>query len=652
MFNVTQIIINKGLTLLGAGAASTIIDGGKASLGAKSGMLYVDHVTAPVLVEGFTLQNAGDGGGGEIASITVSHGTAAVTIQNNHFIGVADGTNPFDNGLWSYSTNGLLTIQDNEFEAMWQALLLELPRGGATVQGNNFHNLAPQTDSGTVYEPQGVTAMTYLGETVSNPVQIKANSFSAYNGLGINFYGGYSGSGVGQFTNVQITGNTDTAIGSGPERFHVGIRLVNPNGTGATGGVPNALVSGNVLTGPGGTDSKGIWLAGPNNGVTVQCNRIAGLNQGIAAEEYTSGAGVPAGLVATSNSIAGNTVGIDNSTNPNSIDAENNWWGCVTGPNTGTCDTTVGVVDFSPWATSVPTCVNCAADADCDDGLACNGGETCNTGTSMCQSEAPVSCPGQCFTGLCLEPTGTCEPKSSGSTCNTGVDTCSLLDTCDGAGTCENTGGGGDPDGDHICSADDNCPTVANPDQSDVDGNSIGDLCDSNFAPTALILRRTELMGHTSTRADNGTILVLGSMNVNPPYNGAADAILTNGLTAHVTGAGGVNETIDLTTSGGAICTPGSTRWGPKVKCLVKVGRRTVASLRLEPNKYRLIPNVYDVTIRAVHRSFAPSLTNAPVEVAVLTSLHDYRDKIGESGGCQTKIHNRRSVCSEQGIAP
>jgi hypothetical protein len=38
--------------------------------------------------------------------------------------------------------------------------------------------------------------------------------------------------------------------------------------------------------------------------------------------------------------------------------------------------------------------------------------------------------------------------------------------------------------------------------------------------------------------------------------------------------------------------------------------------------------------------------------VAVLTSLYDYRDKIGESGGCRTKSQSRRSVCSEQGIAP
>jgi len=39
---------------------------------------------------------------------------------------------------------------------------------------------------------------------------------------------------------------------------------------------------------------------------------------------------------------------------------------------------------------------------------------------------------------------------------------------------------GGDPDEDGLCSTEDNCPTVYNPDQSDCDGDGLGDVCDSD----------------------------------------------------------------------------------------------------------------------------------------------------------------------------
>src|SRR5207342_3016791 len=36
-----------------------------------------------------------------------------------------------------------------------------------------------------------------------------------------------------------------------------------------------------------------------------------------------------------------------------------------------------------------------------------------------------------------------------------------------------------DPDGDGVCSFNDNCPDVANPNQADADGDGVGDACDN-----------------------------------------------------------------------------------------------------------------------------------------------------------------------------
>lgn len=329
-------------------------------------MIYISHVSAgPVVVKGFTLLNAGAAKDGTIGAIVVGHNSAysPITIQDNHFIGY-DGGDLFDMGLWLYSGDGALNIQNNELEKMWQALLLERPRGGASVIGNDFHNLIASLDSGTLYEGEALLAMTYtvrgVPDNISNLMKVSSNSFSGYSGDSVIFTGGYPDNGAGQFTNVLIKNNTINAIGAGPERRHDGILLRNAEGTALTGGVPNAVVTGNMITGTNKTnDSIGIWLVGPNDNATIECNNISGVKTGIETTDYLGNGLFASGLTAHNNSISGNAVGVSNgsSASANVIVATSNWWRDASGPfPAGLGDAVSGNVDYTPWLTRFPTC--------------------------------------------------------------------------------------------------------------------------------------------------------------------------------------------------------------------------------------------------------------------------------------------------------
>ena len=193
-----------------------------------------------------------------------------------------------------------------------------------------------------------------------------------------------------------------------------------------------------------------------SNSVTVECNRFSSNATGVAIFD---GLGTlnfnPTSTDIHTNSFLDNSSnGVDNSAaTPGNVLAENNWWGCTAGPGQPGCDTKSGAVDSTPFATSVPSCVNCTDNAQCDDGLACTGTETCSLG-GMCQTGTPVDCSGsadQCNDAACSEPTGTCvvTPKIDGFGCNDG-NTCTLNDVCQG-GVCVGSGGAGDTDGDGYC---------------------------------------------------------------------------------------------------------------------------------------------------------------------------------------------------------
>jgi nitrous oxidase accessory protein NosD len=67
----------------------------------------------------------------------------------------------------------------------------------------------------------------------------------------------------------------------------------------------------------------------------------------------TQSAGGQATVGASNNTIQYNGTGANGDTGT-TVNAQNNWWGCVKGPNMGACDSAIGTVNYTPWLTAKP----------------------------------------------------------------------------------------------------------------------------------------------------------------------------------------------------------------------------------------------------------------------------------------------------------
>jgi hypothetical protein len=288
--------------------------------------------------------------------------------------------------------------------------------------------------------------------TISNSTVTGAGAVPviAQNGIQVGFGAGPVTVSGNTITGHRYTGDPNNGTGSGILIFSSQNNLIELNDV--EGGNNGIVFQGG---------SFGLCVAGDSRNNVASCNRVA--DHGAFSHEI----GVSADSASNSvndNSIVGNATGVDGSAIPaGSLDAESNWWGAANGPSdaggsgaTGSGDGVTDNVDYQPFATSLPTCVDCTSNADCTDGVVCNGAETCNTGTGLCQAGSAPDCSGvadQCNAGACTEPLGTCvqDPLPNGTPCSTGI-ACSIQDICQ-AGLCT-SGGGGDLDLDGICDAD------------------------------------------------------------------------------------------------------------------------------------------------------------------------------------------------------
>ena len=176
----------------------------------------------------------------------------------------------------------------------------------------------------------------------------------------------YVNPGVGTFTfqRNEVTGKFNGTAITQAQNSLVEDNTVDGQGLGGTGlgvwGYPDSNVwghatfRGNTFTGL----LRGIWIIEAND-VEAECNELEANGTGIAISDgFGSSNFDPTTIDLHDNAIAGNTTAgaASTATTPGFALAENNWWGCVSGPGNVGCDAVSGDIDFTPFATAPPVC--------------------------------------------------------------------------------------------------------------------------------------------------------------------------------------------------------------------------------------------------------------------------------------------------------
>ncbi len=278
-----------GLTLL-TGSAGTTIDGFTFSGGTRS----INSESGPLT--GLTLQN-------NLftdftnAGVFLNDGGQDITVSQN----VIDGTDKTGGG-------GLFHLDTDDFDGL--RFLDNNVVNGETATGffvdgdNNVGASANRTPQiiGNLFEDNNTGAnlgsRAFDGGALPNDSSISNNIFRSNNFDGLQ----------GGIQNTTITDNTFDGNGRS------GLAFTSFGNTDAARGAQNTTVESNTFTD---NSREAIFLSATQAADTISTNTIQ------------------------QNRIAGNAIGITYD-GTETIDAENNWWGCNEGPNEDGCDTTQG----------------------------------------------------------------------------------------------------------------------------------------------------------------------------------------------------------------------------------------------------------------------------------------------------------------------
>jgi hypothetical protein len=313
-YNIKQININKPISLVGAGSATTIING-RGTLdtindGSDGMILYQNISTGSVTFDGFKIQNITF----ELISglywadaITFYNVTTPITVKNCKFIGSNYGHTIDDFASWAIYTDGSSTapihIQDNEIMSCTYGIAFEI-NGPCTIERNYLHNMDSCSyliDLGT--QNNNLSSAIIRNNNMVLPV---GNNYGTY---GI-FLEGYYG---GVFQNADISNNN--------------------------------------ISGQSDLNSYGITIMDSCVNTQIKNNVLSNIYSGVWESIYSN---IPAGTVVHNNSLTNIPEAVSTDRiSPPQLDARYNWWGSVTGPSgPGGSGSGSGVglnVNFDPW---------------------------------------------------------------------------------------------------------------------------------------------------------------------------------------------------------------------------------------------------------------------------------------------------------------
>lgn len=326
-YDEPQVIVDKALTLQGAGAGQTVVDGSSASGLPTNGLFRFDSpAVGDISVSGFTLEGAnGDNGGGEALLMLFSGVPAGsqVSVTENELL-ASEALDPdiatdWSLGIYVSSSAAAIEVEDNLFDGMWQGILVEHSTGPTTIAGNEFADMVSNTAGPNTFPGEGILILA-VGDAVTSPQLVSDNYFHGYAGLGVAVQAGHSSAPIAQssFSDVTVAGNeVDLGGAMFPSTGRPLAGVILKTGQ-ALSTIEGAAVLGNTISvsAPG----NDVAVESGVSGTEVHLNRLTGAPAAGLDAFYASGP----------------------------VSAADNWWGCNEGPGSPQCMTVSGDVDSAP----------------------------------------------------------------------------------------------------------------------------------------------------------------------------------------------------------------------------------------------------------------------------------------------------------------